>query len=301
MKGILLVNMGAPDSLGDMKTFLKRMFRDKNIIPLPKALRNIISIVISNVRYKKSWAKYQLIGGSPLKKSCEAIAIALAHKTGMKTYIGYSFSNPFLENTLKEMQNNGIDEIVVLSMFPQNSYSTTRSVQQDIEKYMPQNLHYSIVKEYYSEPLFIDFWVKQINKTIHKTGVKQPLLLFSAHSVPQYHIDQGDNYEKAIRHSAQLIAKAMNLRFEVSFQSKIGKMKWVEPDTISTLTRLKGEGVQEILIIPISFLTENLETLYDIDTEIIPQFKTAYKAIHKVSMEDSTDDIIPLFHNLVVN
>jgi len=301
MKGILLVNMGAPDSLGDMKTFLKRMFRDKNIIPLPKALRNIVSTIISNVRYKKSWAKYQLIGGSPLKRSCDAIAIELAHKTGMKTYIGYSFSNPFLENTIKEMRKDGIDDIIVLSMFPQNSYSTTRSVQQDIEKYMPQDLHYSIVKEYYSDPLFIDFWVKQINKTITKTGVEQPLLLFSAHSVPQYHIDQGDSYEKAIRHSAQLIAKAMNLRFEVSFQSKIGKMKWVEPDTISTLTRLKGEGVQEILIIPISFLTENLETLYDIDTEIIPQFKTAFKAIHKVSMEDSTDDIIPLFHNLVVN
>ena len=77
MQGIVLVNMGAPDSLGDMKIFLKRMFRDKNIIPLPKALRYIVSSIISNVRYKKSWAKYQLIGGSPLKKECEAIANAL--------------------------------------------------------------------------------------------------------------------------------------------------------------------------------------------------------------------------------
>src|ERR1035437_734514 len=208
MQGILLVNMGAPDSLGDMKIFLKRMFRDKNIIPLPKALRYIVSSIISNVRYKKSWAKYQLIGGSPLKKECEAIAIELAQKTGIKCYIGYSFANPFLENTIKDMQADGIDDVIVLSMFPQNSYSTTRSVQQDIEKFMPKNLHYSIINEYYEEPLFIDFWVKQINKSIIKTEVKQPLLLFSAHSVPYYHIEEGDTYEKAIKHSAELIAQA---------------------------------------------------------------------------------------------
>jgi ferrochelatase len=164
---------------------------------------------------------------------------------------------------------------------------------------MPKSITYSFIKEYYTEPLFIQFWVKQIQKTIDKTGVKNPNLVFSAHSVPQYHIDQGDSYEKAIHESGKLIAEAMNLPYYVSFQSKIGRMKWVEPATITMLKNLSFDGVEEIMIIPISFLTENLETLYDIDTEIIPQFKSAFKTIVKVAITDLSTDLVPLFQDII--
>jgi protoporphyrin/coproporphyrin ferrochelatase len=290
--------MGAPDSLSDMKTFLQRMFCDPNIIPLKKPLRYLVAWIISTARHKKSWAKYQLIGGSPLKKSCNEIALELQKSTNTETFVAYSYSNPSINEVLETMNIKGITEITVLPMYPQWSFSTTRSVLQDIERVMPKSITYRLIKEYYTEPLFIQFWVKQIQKTIDSTGVKNPTLVFSAHSVPQYHIDQGDSYEKAIHESGKLIADSMNLPYHVSFQSKIGRMKWVEPATITMLKNLSFDGVEEILIIPISFLTENLETLYDIDTEIIPQFKSTFKTIEKVSLVDSAENLIPLFQNI---
>ena len=299
MKGILLINMGAPDSLSDMKIFLKRMFRDQNIIPLKKPLRYMVAWIISTVRHKKSWAKYQLIGGSPLKKSCNEIVSELQKTSNTDTFIAYSYSNPSIQEVLETMKAKGITEITVLPMYPQWSYSTTRSVLQDIERVMPKSIKYTFIKEYYTETLFVQFWVKQIQKTIKATGVINPTLLFSAHSVPQYHIDQGDTYEQAIHQSGKLIAESMNLPYHISFQSKIGKMKWVEPDTITMLKNLSFDGVGDILIIPISFLTENLETLYDIDTEIIPQFKSAFKTIEKVSLIDSEKGISQLFSQLL--
>jgi len=291
--------MGAPDSLSDMKTFLKRMFRDPNIIPLKKPLRLLVAWIISTARHKKSWSKYELIGGSPLKKSCNEIASELQKISNIKTFVAYSYSNPSIKEVIDSMILKGITEITILPMYPQWSYSTTRSVLQDIERVMPKSVVYSFIKEYYTEQLFIQFWVKQIQKTIDRTKVKNPNLVFSAHSVPQYHIDQGDSYEKAIHESGKLIAEAMNLPFHVSFQSKIGRMKWVEPATITMLKNLSFDGVEEILIIPISFLTENLETLYDIDTEIIPQFKSAFKTIEKVAITKLSTDLVPLFQEII--
>jgi len=291
--------MGAPDSLSDMKTFLQRMFRDPNIIPLKKPLRYLVAWIISTARHKKSWEKYQLIGGSPLKKSCNEIASELQKNSNTETFVAYSYSNPSIIDILETMNIKGITEITVLPMYPQCSFSTTRSVLQDIERVLPKSISYTFIKEYYTEPLFIQFWVKQIQKTIDRTGVKTPTLVFSAHSVPQYHIDQGDTYEKAIHESGKLIAEAMNLPYHVSFQSKIGRMKWVEPATITILKNLSFDGVEEILIIPISFLTENLETLYDINTEIIPQFKSAFKTIEKVAITELSTDLVPLFQDII--
>lgn len=291
--------MGAPESLSDMKLFLQRMFRDPNIIPLSKPLRFLVACIISTVRYKKSWAKYQLIGGSPLKKSCKTIADELAKKTDIQTFVAYSYSNPSIAETAHSMIAKGITEITVLPMYPQYSFSTSRSVQQDIERLMPSSIHYTFIKEYYNNPLFVAFWTRQIKMTITETGVTHPTLLFSAHSVPQYHIERGDSYVTAILQSAQSIAHSMNLPYKVGFQSKMGRMKWVGPDTVSVLKELSAEEIEEILIIPISFLTENLETLYDIDYEIIPLYKTTFTSIHKVSLTDAFIHLVPLFQAII--
>lgn len=293
--------MGTPKSLREMRMFLMRMFCDPNIIPYPKPLRYIIAIAVSIVRHSKSWEKYNKIGGSPLKEATETLAGELQKCSNIETYVAYSYSNPQIKSVVNEMVSKGITDMTIIPMYPQWSYSTTRSILQDIERVMPQGIHYTFIKESFNKVLFTEFWVKQIQKTIEETGVKHPTLLFSAHSVPQSHIEKGDSYEISTYQSAQSIADSMSLPFRVGFQSKIGRIKWVEPDTISVLKELSNEGIEEILIIPISFLTENLETLYDIDVEIIPQFNTAFKTIKKVSLAKSTENLIPLFHEIVLH
>jgi len=298
MKAFVLVNMGAPESQSDMKFFLRRMFRDPLILPMNKVARFLLGEIITNFRYKKSWAKYVLIGGSPLKESCQTIAKYLSKniKENYKIEVAYSYSNPLIETVLSKLISENIDDIVIVPMYPQVSFSTTGSIERDIKKIQKKhpNIQISILPEYYSNKAFVDFWIEQISKTIQKHSLTKPTLLFSAHSVPQYQIDKGDTYGKAIQESAKLISEMMNLPYRVGFQSKIGRMKWLEPATEKVLTDMKNDGLQEIIIVPISFLTENLETLYDIDTLLIPQFNQNGK-IHKVQLANTEQELAIVF------
>jgi len=298
MKTFVLVNMGAPESQNDMKFFLRRMFRDPLILPMNKVARFLLGEIITNFRYKKSWAKYELIGGSPLKESCQTIAKYLAKNINgnNKVEVAYSYSNPLIEKVLSKLISENADEIAIVPMYPQASFSTTGSIERDIKKIQKKhpNIQISIFPEYYSLNTFVDFWVEQISKTIQKHSLTNPTLLFSAHSVPQYQIDKGDTYGKAIHESAKLISETMNLPYRVGFQSKIGRMKWLEPATEKILTDMKNDGHQEIIIVPISFLTENLETLYDIDTLLIPQFNQNGK-IHKVQLANTEQELAIVF------
>lgn len=302
MKAIVLVNMGAPESQNDMKFFLRRMFRDPLILPTNKVARFLLGEIITNVRYKKSWAKYELIGGSPLKKSCQTIAKHLSTNLyeKYKVEVAYSYSNPLIETVLSKLISKNTDEIVIVPMYPQASFSTTGSIERDIKKIQKKHpkINISILPEYYSHKAFVDFWVEQISKSIQKHSLTNPTLLFSAHSVPQYQIDKGDTYGKTIHESAKLISESMNLPYKVGFQSKIGRMKWLEPATEKVLSDMKNDSLQEIIIVPISFLTENLETLYDIDTLLIPQFNQNCK-IHKVQLANTEQELANVFTTIL--
>ena len=273
MKGILLINMGSASSEKEMKTFLCRMFNDPAILPLPLVLRKMVAFMISSLRYKKSWTKYQQIGGSPLKESMNSINEALSTEVGKEylVYNTYSYSEPLIKEGVEYFTKEGIEEIIVLPLYPQSSISTTVSVTREILKLSSdKKVTFNFRNEFYSNTSFISFWKELINDTIRKNNLTSPLLLFSAHSIPQKHIEQGDHYVQEIEETAQLIAEGMKLSYKVSFQSKMGKVKWVEPDTKSVLKELSSQKAQDIIIIPISFVTENLETLYDLDQDIIP-------------------------------
>lgn len=125
-------------------------------------------------------------------------------------------------------------------------------------------------------------------------------MLFSAHAIPYLQIKKGDTYTSQIETSASQIAGNLALPYSVSYQSKIGKVKWSEPDTLQELKRLKNKNIEEIITVPISFLTENLETLYDLDQELLPAARQmGIKKISRVNIQSDHPLLIQLFYSLI--
>ena len=210
-------------------------------------------------------------------------------------YTSYSYSKPFIHEGIQHFINNGIETIQILPLYPQSSFSTSESIIREIERLkIDDRIAIKICEEFYINDSFISFWHESIIEVIKKNNLNAPLLLFSAHSIPQSHVEQGDTYVQAIEELSQLIAESLQMDYKIAYQSKMSKMKWVEPDIKSVLTQLSGQGIEDIVIIPISFIAENLETLYDLDKDIIPFGKMVLNIKHLCRV------VIPPSHPLLI-
>ncbi len=286
MKGVLIVNMGGVSSESEAKVFLRNMFNDPCILPFNRVSRHLLSFLISSTRYKKSWQKYQLIGGTPILRTTKLTTEILGQKLGNDFKIRYSFSytNPYIQDTLSKFEDQKVYDIIVIPLYPHYSLSTTKSVENDVNLFLKSHPSFSIkiIREFYNHKKFIDFWSDLILKHISEHQYKNPLLVFSAHSIPKNLVNKGDLYPSKIAECAQTIAKKTNREFQVAFQSAINKKKWVGPDIQDKINELVLSGVSEIIIIPISFVSENLETCYDLDKIIVP-WAQKIEGIEKVS------------------
>lgn len=304
-QAILLANMGAPDSEQEMRVFLKRMFKDKAILFAPALVRAFVSTIISTMRYKSSWKKYLQIGGSPLQQSMDKIAEDLQHMVGSGYIVSsvYSYSEPFIHNKIAELYAQGVRHFQIISLYPQASYSTTGSVQISLDevKLIFPDIHFQFIEDYYDHPLFVDYWKKLISEKIEQENYKQPHLLFSAHALPQSFVKRGDQYIQKIQKSAQLIAEALNLQFSLGYQSKIGPIEWTRPYTTDLLNEINSQGINEIIVIPLSFVNENLETRYDLDIELIPYAKNTLKINHicRIIIPESDPTLVKLFYGFI--
>lgn len=306
MTGILLVNMGGARSLKEMKVFLSRMFKDPYILPFGKFGRTMLACLISNTRYKKSWAKYQLIGGTPIitatEKTMNALQSELSEEYIVK--VAFSYSEPLIAESIDEFIREGINDITVIPLYPQSSYSTTWSVESDINKAKEGlNVNIKLVKEFYDNKYYIEFWSNLIRKHVEEKKYTKPFLIFSAHSIPTYMIEKGDTYPKTIAESARLISENLGMDFEQVYQSGMKRGEWIGPDVKDRLRELKEEGKDQVVIIPISFVNENLETLYDIDEEIVPfgQNDLGIKNISRVMIPEADKTFIELLKNIIQN
>ena len=307
MTGILLINMGSPLSKKEMRQFLFNMFTDKAILPFPKVPRTLLSFMISTFRHPGSWKKYQQIGGSKLKQSMQLIEGQLATELGKNYEVtsAYSYSKPGIQQGIETLRNKGITDINVITMYPHSAFSTTESVKTDlalVQKKYPE-LKITELGTYGENPLFIDYWLDNIKKAIEKYGYKNPTLVFSAHAIPQYNVDDGDSYVDEIKASARIISEKLGVQYRVAFQSKIGRIKWVDPDTKECLKTMKAENIDEIMLVPISFLNENLETAYDQGIEIVPYGKNelGIKNICRVEIPPTHPYLITLYKQLLTN
>lgn len=296
MKGILLVNMGGPQSLSEMRLFLKNMFSDKYILPLPVGLRQFVANMIAKKRHPSSWEKYQLIGGTPIIKHTEATGKALAESADLPVYTAYSYTPPFIADVMQKMVDDGISDINVLTMYPQASDTTTTSVFTDVRKAAKKlnGIKIREICDYSVHPSFLDYWKTLIEEHIAREGLEDPLLLFTAHAIPLYGVKRGDKYPDTVKHMAKRLADIMNRRYDVAFQSRVGPVKWVGPDTDDYLEELVASGEKNVVMIPLSFTTECLETVYDLNIKLVDIYKKDERVNHISRVE------IPVAHPLFI-
>ncbi len=276
--GIILLNMGGPDSLEAVRPFLFNLFSDRKIIRLgPSFLQRPIAWFIARKRAPKSAACYKKIGGkSPLLNITKMQADALAQELNRANLAqgpfycvpGMRYFTPRTPNQLAILKREGVDRFVGLSMYPHYSQATSGTSIDDFRD-AARLLGidgYSIIDSYPDHPLYI----KALSECL-KAGLAQVRdasdfkLIYSAHSLPQEMVDQGDPYVEHVNKTIRSLEQETGIKGILCFQSRSGPVKWLEPATDHLLMRLAADGVKEILCLPISFVSDHIETLYEID------------------------------------
>jgi protoporphyrin/coproporphyrin ferrochelatase len=278
--GVLLFNLGGPETLRDVKPFLYRLFSDPEIIHVKwSPLRKLIAYTIATLRRNTSEGYYsQIGGGSPLRKLTEEQARSLAEELkrrgrDVQTFVGMCTWHPFLSEAVAKIESAKLDKLIVLPLFPQFSVTTTGSgtsaLRQLIEKRPSfEKMNIDWIRSWQDQPTYIESFVQSIQRELAKFGNRDKVqLLFSAHSIPESYVRNGDPYLEQTKQSVELIMDRLGRKnpYQLSFQSKIGPVKWLEPFTNDAIKQLGKEGVDDVLVVPISFVSEHIETLYELD------------------------------------
>jgi ferrochelatase len=290
----LLLNLGGPETLADVRPFLYRLFSDPEIIRIKNpALRRMLAWTISRTRARKSRNLYRQIGGgSPLRRITEAQGEALAAElaargTPARVYVGMLCWKPFIDEAFGQMLADGVNRLVVLPLFPQYSGTTTGACLRRIKALDAQfglsgKMAISYITEWYDHKLYLEAMTDLIEAGLEKfpEGERGDVHIFySAHSLPEKYVAAGDPYLDQIKKCVTLINGKLNERlkgcpgggaavphgFSLGFQSKVGPVKWLEPSAEAVLRTLAARGVKRILAVPISFVSDHIETLQELD------------------------------------
>lgn len=283
-EAVLLTYMGAPSSLKEIQPFLYRLFSDRDLINfgVPAFLQKPLAYLISSFRAPKVKPQYEAIGGgSPLVKYTQEQAELIEEKTGLKTFVGMLYSEPLLEKVSMEIEKYSPDKLYVLTLYPQYSTATAGACLRDVEKFLGGKVNYTSVKSWCRNPFYIRWIQNSIEKELK--DLKEPLILFSAHSLPKYFVEQGDIYVREVEDTAKsVMEKFPDIPYRISYQSKVGPIEWLEPSTEEVLKKLSEEGRKEVVVFPISFVSEHIETLFELDIEygeVAQEFGLDYRRV----------------------
>lgn len=274
---VVLFNLGGPDRPEAARPFLQNMFRDRAIIDLPKPLRYFVAWLIAWRRAPITRAMYAKLGhGSPLLPNTEAQAAALSKllPDNTKVFIAMRYWHPMSEAVTKEVKAWGAEQVILLPLYPQYSTTSTGSSFDDwmaSAKACGLNVHTRLVREYPTLPGFVDPLAEALSKCYKESEAackKAPRILFSAHGLPESIVKKRkDPYPKQVLQSAEAVVKAAGLEdadWKVSYQSRVGPQKWIEPYTDKEIEKAGKEKIP-LIVLPIAFVSEHLETLEELD------------------------------------
>ncbi|HIK34492.1 MAG TPA: ferrochelatase [Thermosynechococcus sp. M98_K2018_005] len=281
--GVLLLNLGGPDRPEDVRPFLYNLFSDPEIIRLPfRWLQKPLAWFISTSRARRSQANYaQIGGGSPLRRITEQQARALKDALGRigieaNLYIGMRYWYPFTEEAIAQIKADQIRDLVILPLYPQFSISTSGSSFRLLESLWNQDpelqkIRYTLIPSWYNHPGYVAAMADLIRQELDKCpNPDEAVIFFSAHGVPKSYVTEaGDPYQEEIEACVKLIMAALNRpnTHVLAYQSRVGPVEWLQPYTEDVIPELAAQGVKTLVIVPISFISEHIETLQEIDIE----------------------------------
>lgn len=273
--GVILLNMGGPTKLQDVRPFLYNIFSDREIIRLgPPFLQKPIAWYIARKRAPKSMAIYAKIGGgSPITKITReqqhALEQALKENGDFTVVTAMRYWNPTTDEALATLTAKGIKTIVALSLYPHFSCATTGSslneLKRKIRQVQPVTLHE--IASWPDHPGYLAALAEKITAGLKQFGTQKVELLYSAHSLPTSFIDEGDPYVEHLMRTIAGLEAITGKKGRICYQSKSGPVEWLSPSTPDMLERVAKEGGRNILMVPVSFVSDHVETLYEINME----------------------------------
>lgn len=278
--GVVLLNMGGPDSLAAVRPFLARLFSDRDLIrlPAPFLTQPVFSWLVSGLRARKVKRYYEEIGGgSPIGRLTElqraALEAALRETGGnFRVYVGMRYWYPLSKHAVLEMQEDGVARAIALPLYPQYFTATTGSSLKDLKGWMRwagAAFPLREIRSYPDHPAYIAALAEKIVETLQDVETAGAHLLFSAHGVPMSFIDEGDPYpEEIARTVAAVMREFPGIPHSISYQSRAGRARWLAPDTVSEVRRLANEGIRTLIVVPVSFVSDHIETLHELDIRL---------------------------------
>jgi ferrochelatase len=270
--GVVLLNMGGPDSLDAVEPFLYNLFSDHDIIQIPKPIQKPVAWFISKIRSRSTEKYYRLMGGkSPQKEQTLQQKDKLQEALGdrYRVVVAMRYWHPFTKEALTELFKDDIERIILLPLYPQFSKTTTGSSFNEFDrvfKTFKKDIPVIKINDFHDYPTYIKAMVENIKENL--PDYKDYHFLFSAHSLPVKVIQQGDPYQKQTEKTVKLIMEHFpENEYSLGYQSKIGPVKWLEPMTDELIKKLAEDGIKKLAVIPVSFVCEHSETLYELDIQ----------------------------------
>ncbi len=270
--GVILLNMGGPDSLEAVEPFLYNLFSDHDIIRIPRPIQRPVARVIAKVRSKKTKKYYEAMGGKSPQyeqtlKQAQALEAALGRH--FKVIVGMRYWKPFIKEAVEDLLREKVSKMVLLPMYPQFSKTTTGSSFNEFERvWSGLNPPIEVIKieSYHNHPTYIKALVSRIKESLPDPEGYH--FLFSAHSLPVYVIKEGDPYQLQTEETVRLVMEHFpENTYTLAYQSKVGPVKWLQPMTEEVIKDLAERGVKRLCVIPVSFVCEHSETLYELDVQ----------------------------------
>jgi ferrochelatase len=275
--------LGGPERLEDVRPFLFNLFSDPEIIRIPFTwMQKPLAWLISTSRARKSQDNYRQIGGgSPLRRITEEQAQALEASLRQRgqdaqVYIGMRYWYPFTEEAIARIKRDKIEKLVILPLYPQFSISTSGSSFRLLEKIWGddpalEKIEYTVIPSWYNSPGYLRAMADLIAQQLDQfPNPDQVHVFFSAHGVPISYVEEaGDPYQREIEDCTALVMKTLNRpnAHTLAYQSRVGPVEWLKPYTEDAIEELANDGVENLAVVPISFVSEHIETLQEIDME----------------------------------
>jgi len=276
--GIVLFQLGGPDTLKAIEPFLYNLFSDPDIIDFPFARigRKALARLISTTRARKVQHHYATIGGgSPIRRHTEHQARALERELRHQgidahCFVAMRYWHPFTHEAIAGLHAAECDQLVLLPMYPQYSSTTTGSSLNEWRRQFSEDVPVHCIETFYRNTIYLEAVIEKVNEALSRfPSPARPEIVFSAHSIPMSVVEKGDPYQLQIEETVRLLRErgGWTNRHRLCYQSKVGASRWLQPSLRQTLRQLSSESIREVCVVPIAFVSDHVETLGEIDHE----------------------------------